>query len=158
MIIERKPKLVQIVDTAAELADATAETKNTQQGDRRCTFARNDVILDCSDTLYDTKTARKIIPPATTTKLWMENNHIDSLEKKDIRDTYQGLADLREVSFKNNFIRKVEGKGESQINLCQNIFFLQKFRKTKLKQIIQVSSRLQESSNTLICPSIKSVH
>ena len=96
---------------APELADATAETKNTQNGDRRCTFARNDVILDCSNTLYDTKTARKIIPPATTTKLWMENNHIDSLEKKDIRDTYQGLADLKEVSFKNNFIRKVEGKG-----------------------------------------------
>lgn len=111
MIIERKPKLVQIVDTAAELADKTAETKTTPNGERKCTFARNDVILDCSNTLYDTKTARKIIPPATLTKLWMENNHIDSLEKKDIRDTYQGLADLREVSFKNNFIRKVEGKG-----------------------------------------------
>ena len=81
MIIERKPKLVQIVDTAAELADKTAETKTTPNGERKCTFARNDVILDCSNTLYDTKTARKIIPPATLTKLWMENNHIDSLEK-----------------------------------------------------------------------------
>jgi Leucine-rich repeat (LRR) protein len=111
MIIERKPKLVQIVDTAAELADKTAETKTTPTDERRCTFAKDDVILDCSNTLYDTKTARKIIPPATLTKLWMENNHIDSLEKKDIRDTYQGLADLKEVSFKNNFIRKVEGKG-----------------------------------------------
>merc|ERR1712176_1598310 len=30
MIIERKPKLVQIVDTAAELADKTAETKLRQ--------------------------------------------------------------------------------------------------------------------------------
>lgn len=109
--LTNKPKLVQTCDTAAELADLVSETKNTQNGDRRCTFAQTDNILDCSDTLFDTKTARKVIPPATLERLWMENNYIDSLEKKDIRDTYQGLADLREVSFKNNFIRKIEGKG-----------------------------------------------
>jgi len=111
MILERKPKYVQVVDTNAELAEKTAETKTTPNGERKCTFARNDAILDCSNTIFDTKTIRKIIPPSTLTKLWMENNHVDSLEKKDVRDIYQGLAELREVSFKNNFIRKVEGKG-----------------------------------------------
>ena len=35
-----------------------AALRTAPNGERKCIFAKNDVILDCSNTLYDTKTAR----------------------------------------------------------------------------------------------------
>lgn len=108
--IERKVRFVQTIDSIDGLAEKKEETMNTPN-DRVCTFVKDDLVLDCDNTLYDTKTIRKIIPPSTLTRLSMENNHIDSLVRQDVRDTYQGLSGLVEVSFKNNFIKKLEHKG-----------------------------------------------
>lgn len=94
-------KYVTVYDTYSEVLARNPNVKPTN-----CAYVHSDTekIVDCKGVGWDSKKAKKVLVPADTEILDWSQNHIS-----DIHYTwYEGLKDLKKLSFANNYIRNIK--------------------------------------------------
>lgn len=98
----KRASMVRVVE-GANIKDGEAAWAEEQATSRNCVYVRDAHWIKCDNYGMDNKKIKKLILPYTIESADFSNNHLTEL----VRTQWEGLMNLKKVSFQNNFLKKI---------------------------------------------------
>ena len=94
--------MVRVVE-GANVKDGESAWAEEQATSRNCVYVRDAHWIKCDNYGMDNKKIKKLILPYTIESADFSNNHLTEL----VRTQWEGLMNLKKISFRNNFLKKI---------------------------------------------------
>jgi len=98
----KRASMVRVVE-GANVKDGEAAWAEEQATSRNCVYVRDAHWIKCDNYGMDNKKIKKLILPYTVESADLSNNHLTEL----VRTQWEGLMNLKKISFRNNFLKKI---------------------------------------------------
>lgn len=102
-LLRRTDMIDNVSGTSIKAGEQKWKENQEQPGNRKCVIVPDANWIKCDNFGLDSKRIRKLILPYSIETADFSNNHLTSLE----RTQFEGLMDLKSISFRNNFLKKI---------------------------------------------------